>query len=70
MISNFYEQSVVEKQGSKFIEYILLNGSSKPIDLAPEENLDVEIWLESLDHEPFTVALAIERNDGFSLVMV
>lgn len=62
--SNFYNQSVEIKQSSKFIEYILLNGSSESIDLAHKENLNVEIGLENQDQEPFTVAVAIERNDG------
>jgi ABC-type polysaccharide/polyol phosphate transport system ATPase subunit len=49
---------------TKYIEYISLNGKYGPISMDRNDNLDVEICVQSLSQDPFTIAVAIERNDG------
>ena len=52
------------KAVSKYIEYITLNGEYDSICMNHNDRLDAIICVQSLSQDPFTVAVAIERNDG------
>ncbi len=49
---------------TKWIRFIKLNDSVKPIKLQHKQKLFTEIEFVSIDNEPYTIAIGIQRTDG------